>query len=211
MTDPTLTWRRRALGCDRFADRDLQTISIPTPTSRRSCRRRQRTSQRAPRRDLSGRHHTWPENVACTAGRLCVTSLALDGEAVVCWSRRGTVSEAMFYAFDLLDCGPRPLDHRAALSPREPVSLFDWLLRPSLAVISDSCRQSSSRALLFPGALARPGFPSCPLEAWPLASRAERAWMHGENVSCCLSARKYALSNLFGPRTWRPTRLALWS
>jgi hypothetical protein len=23
MTDPTLTWRRRALGCDRFADRDL--------------------------------------------------------------------------------------------------------------------------------------------------------------------------------------------
>jgi hypothetical protein len=33
--------------------------------------------------------------------------------------RHGTVGEAIFYAFELLDYGPGPLDHRAALSPRD--------------------------------------------------------------------------------------------
>src|ERR1700722_1253247 len=94
----------------------------------------------------------------------------------------------MFHAFDLLDCGPRPLDHRAALSPREPVSLFDWLLGLSLAVISDSRRQSSSRALLFPGALARPGF----RVARSRPGRWPRAWnAHGCVARTCHVANRH--------------------
>jgi bifunctional non-homologous end joining protein LigD len=59
--------------------------------------------------DWSGRYPA----IASTAAKLRATSFTLDGEAVVCGSngiaifdalhRHGTVSEAMLYAFDLLE------------------------------------------------------------------------------------------------------------
>jgi bifunctional non-homologous end joining protein LigD len=70
--------------------------------------------------------------IAVTAGKLRATSFTIDGEAVVCGSdgvaifdalhRRGTVSEAMLYAFDVLELDGEDLralplvDHKKRLA-----------------------------------------------------------------------------------------------
>jgi hypothetical protein len=68
--------------------------------------------------DWSARHPA----IAVTAVRLRARSFTIDGEAVVCGPdgvavfdalhRRGTVSEAMLYAFDLLELGRPRLGRR---------------------------------------------------------------------------------------------------
>ena len=59
------------------------------------------------------RGHTFTKSPTATAAKLRAASFTLDGEAVVCGPdgvaifdalhRRGTVTEAMLYAFDLLE------------------------------------------------------------------------------------------------------------
>jgi ATP-dependent DNA ligase len=75
--------------------------------------------------DWSGRYPA----IAVTATLLCARSFALDGEAVVCGPdgvaifdalhRRGTVTEAMLYAFDLLELDGEGPARRASRDRRK--------------------------------------------------------------------------------------------
>jgi bifunctional non-homologous end joining protein LigD len=101
--------------------------------------------------DWSGRYPA----IVMTAMQLRATSFTLDGEAVVCGlygvaifdalHRRGTVSEAMLYAFDLLELDGEDLRHMPLLDRKRRLARLLGGRRLGI-VLSDHTDEDGTRA-----------------------------------------------------------------
>jgi ATP-dependent DNA ligase len=135
--------------------------------------------------DWSGRYPA----IASTAAQLRAKSFTIDGEAVVCGPdgiaifdslhRHGTVSEAMLYAFDLLELDGEDLRHLPLVDRKKHLAKLVGKMRLGI-VLSEHTEEDGALVFMHACKLGLEGIVSKRLSA-PYRSGPSRDWIKVKN------------------------------